>query len=62
MLVDSNSRVTLSQAKAKGNYQAPVHSDQMVLVVVRREAGRVARVAKDTQRESQKMTLDNQGI
>ncbi len=36
------SRATLSPAKAKGNYQAGVHSDQMVLVAVRWEAGLVA--------------------
>jgi hypothetical protein len=31
-----------SQAKAKGDYQAQVHSDQTVLMIVRREAGPVA--------------------
>jgi hypothetical protein len=34
-----NSRATLSQAKTKGNYQARVHSDQIVLVMARWEAG-----------------------
>ncbi len=29
----------LSQAKAKGDYQAQAHSDQMVHMKVRREAG-----------------------
>jgi hypothetical protein len=37
-----NSRATSSQVKAKGNYQARVHSVEMVLIVVRREAGLVA--------------------
>ncbi len=31
-----------SQAKAKGDYLAQIHSDQMVLVIARREAGPVA--------------------
>jgi hypothetical protein len=62
VLVEPNSRVTLSEAKVKGNYQAQLHSDQIVLMVVRREAGPVARVAKDAQRESQKMSLGSQGI
>jgi hypothetical protein len=34
-----SARATLSQAKAKGNYHARVHLDQIVLVTVRREAG-----------------------
>ncbi len=37
-----NSRATLSQAKAKVNYQARAHSGQMILVVIRHEAGLVA--------------------
>jgi hypothetical protein len=36
------SRAVFSQAKAKGNYQAQVHSDPMDLVLVRWEAGLVA--------------------
>jgi hypothetical protein len=36
------SRAVFSQAKARGNYQAQVHSDQMVLMIVRRKAGPVA--------------------
>jgi hypothetical protein len=35
-------RGCIPQAKAKGDYQARVHSDKMVLVVVRWEAGLVA--------------------
>jgi hypothetical protein len=31
------SRAVFSQAKAKGNFQARVHSDQMVLVTIRRD-------------------------
>jgi hypothetical protein len=37
-----NSRAALSQAKAKGNYQALVQSDQMVLMAIRWEAGLAA--------------------
>ncbi len=37
-LPDSQSRAVFSQAKAKGNYQAQVQSDQMVLMIVIREA------------------------
>jgi hypothetical protein len=33
------SSAVFSLAKTKGNFQARVHSDQMVLVIVRREAG-----------------------
>ncbi len=40
-LPGDRSRVVFSQAKSKGNYQAQVHSDQMVPVIVRREAGPV---------------------
>jgi hypothetical protein len=36
------SRAVFSQDKAKGNYQAQIHSDQMVLVIVKRQAGPVA--------------------
>jgi hypothetical protein len=36
------SKAVFSQAKAKGNYQARVHSDQMILMIVRQEAGLVA--------------------
>jgi hypothetical protein len=41
-LPGGRSRALFSQAKAKGNYQARVHSDQMVLVIVRWEYGPVA--------------------
>jgi hypothetical protein len=37
-----HSRAVFSQAKAKGDYQALIHSDQMVLLIVRREVGPVA--------------------
>jgi hypothetical protein len=36
------SRAVFFKAKAKGNNQAQIHSDQMVLLMVRREAGPVA--------------------
>jgi hypothetical protein len=37
-----SSRAVFSQAKAKGDYQAVVHLHQMVLMIVRQEAGPVA--------------------
>ncbi len=36
------SRAVFTQVKAKGDYQAWVHSDQKVLVIIRLEAGTVA--------------------
>jgi hypothetical protein len=36
------SKAILSEVTASGDYQAQVHSDQMVLVIVRREVGPVA--------------------
>ncbi len=36
-LPSGRSRAVFSQAKAKGNFQARVHSDQMVLVTIRRD-------------------------
>ncbi len=41
-LPGGRSRAVFSQAKAKENYQAHVHTDQMVLVIVRQEARPVA--------------------
>ncbi len=41
-LPDGCSRAVFSQAKTKRNYQARVHSDQMVLEIFRCEAGPVA--------------------
>jgi hypothetical protein len=49
-----------SQAKAKGEHRASVQSDQMVLGIVRREAGPVAWWPK-TPNESWKTTLGSQG-
>jgi hypothetical protein len=37
-----NLKATVSKAKAKGNYQARVHSDQMDIMAVRQKAGPVA--------------------
>jgi hypothetical protein len=37
------SRAIFSQAKAKVDYQAQVHSDQMVFMIVRRDAGPVVK-------------------
>jgi hypothetical protein len=47
-LPGGRSRTVFSQAKAKGNYQAWVHLDQMDLVTVRQEAGQCL-VAQDTE-------------
>jgi hypothetical protein len=54
----TNSKATLSQAKAKGNYQARSHSDQMVLVVVRQEAVLVAWSPRRSKRESENDSRD----
>ncbi len=54
----TNSKATLSQAKAKGNYQARIHSDQMVLVVVRQEAVLVALWPRRSKRESENDSRD----
>jgi hypothetical protein len=45
-LPGSCSRAVFSQAKAKGNYQARVNSDQVILMIVRQKAGPVARWPK----------------
>jgi hypothetical protein len=45
-LPSGHSMAVFSQAKAKGDYQARVHSNQMVLTIVWREAGPVARWPK----------------
>jgi hypothetical protein len=54
----SNSKATLSQAKAKGNYQARIHYDQMVLEVVRQEAVLVAWWPRRSKRESENDSKD----
>jgi hypothetical protein len=42
LLPGGRSKAVFSLAKAKRDYQAQVYSDQMVLAIVRREAGPVA--------------------
>jgi hypothetical protein len=45
-LPTGRSKDVFSQAEAKKNNQAGVHSDQMILVILRQEAGPVAWWAK----------------
>jgi hypothetical protein len=50
--------VSSGQRRLKGNYQAQVHLDELVLGVVRQGGGTVWAVAKDIQWKAKKLKSD----